>query len=81
VLATGPLTNVAQWLERYPDDREAVDRLVIMGGTIDAPGNIIVPGFTDDHPNTRRSGTCTSTPWRPIACSAPICPSNWSVST
>jgi inosine-uridine nucleoside N-ribohydrolase len=53
VLATGPLTNVAQWLERYPDDREAVDRLVIMGGTIDAPGNIIVPGFTDDHPNTQ----------------------------
>lgn len=53
VLATGPLTNIAQWLERYPDDPAGVERLVIMGGTMDAPGNIIVPGFTDDHPNTR----------------------------
>jgi inosine-uridine nucleoside N-ribohydrolase len=53
VLATGPLTNIAQWLERYPADATAVDRLVIMGGALDVPGNIIVPGFTDHHPNTR----------------------------
>lgn len=52
-LATGPLTNIAQWLERYPDDVEKARRLVIMGGTLHAPGNIIVPGFTDDNPNTR----------------------------
>ncbi|EED32530.1 inosine/uridine-preferring nucleoside hydrolase [gamma proteobacterium NOR5-3] len=53
VLATGPLTNIAQWLERYPGDRSKTDRLVVMGGALDAPGNIIVPGFTDDNPNTR----------------------------
>ncbi len=53
ILATGPLTNIAQWLERYPGDREKATRLVIMGGALDAPGNIIVPGFTDENPNTR----------------------------
>ncbi|EAQ95865.2 nucleoside hydrolase [Congregibacter litoralis] len=53
VLATGPLTNIAQWLERYPEDPAKTERLVIMGGALDAPGNIIVPGFTDDNPNTR----------------------------
>jgi inosine-uridine nucleoside N-ribohydrolase len=50
LLATGPLTNIAQWLARHPDDRAGVERLVIMGGALDVPGNIIVPGFTDDHP-------------------------------
>jgi purine nucleoside permease/inosine-uridine nucleoside N-ribohydrolase len=53
ILATGPLTNIAQWQARYPADQSKADRLVIMGGVLDAPGNIIVPGFTDDKPNTR----------------------------
>jgi purine nucleoside permease len=53
LLATGPLTNIAQWLERYPDDAAQVDRLVIMGGNLREAGNIIVPGFTDGHPNTK----------------------------
>lgn len=52
IIATGPLTNIAQWLERYPQDKEKIDQLVIMGGTVDAPGNIIVPLFTKGHPNT-----------------------------
>jgi purine nucleoside permease/inosine-uridine nucleoside N-ribohydrolase len=52
LLATGPLTNIAQWLARHPDDRAGVERLVIMGGALDVPGNIIVPGFTDDHPES-----------------------------
>ncbi len=52
LVAVGPLTNVAQWLERYPDDRGAVAALVMMGGSYKAPGNIIVPLFTKDHPNT-----------------------------
>lgn len=51
LVATGPLTNIAQWLERYPGDREQVGELVIMGGNVEVPGNIRVPGFTDDHPN------------------------------
>ncbi|MHA7815694.1 MAG: nucleoside hydrolase [Pseudohaliea sp.] len=53
LLATGPLTNIAQWLERYPGDAAKVDRLVIMGGNLREAGNIIVPGFTDGHPNTQ----------------------------
>ena len=53
LLATGPLTNVAQWLDRYPGDGKRVERLVIMGGALDVPGNIIVPGFTDSNPNER----------------------------
>ncbi|HEY0894635.1 MAG TPA: nucleoside hydrolase, partial [Cellvibrio sp.] len=52
LIATGPLTNIAQWLERYPKDKDKIDQLVIMGGTVDAPGNIIVPLFTKGHPNT-----------------------------
>jgi pyrimidine-specific ribonucleoside hydrolase len=51
VLTTGSLTNIAQLLEKYPEDRDKISRLVIMGGSFDAPGNIIVPGFTDGHPN------------------------------
>lgn len=52
LVATGSLTNIAQWLEKYPGDTSKVQRLVIMGGAFEAPGNIIVPGFTDNHPNT-----------------------------
>lgn len=51
ILATGPMTNLAQWLEKYPQDIAKVSRVVLMGGSIDAPGNIIVPGFTDNNPN------------------------------
>ena len=53
LVATGSLTNIAQWLEKYPADTDKVERLVIMGGAFEAPGNIIVPGFTDNHPNTK----------------------------
>lgn len=51
ILATGPLTNLAQWLQKYPDDAAKVSRVIVMGGVLDAPGNIIVAGFTDGHPN------------------------------
>ncbi len=50
IVAVGPLTNIAQWLLAYPEDVNHVSRLVIIGGTLDAKGNIIVPGFTDKHP-------------------------------
>ncbi|TYK66652.1 nucleoside hydrolase [Colwellia echini] len=51
ILATGPLTNIAQWLEKYPQDQKSVERLVIMGGNVNVKGNIIVPLFTKGHPN------------------------------
>jgi inosine-uridine nucleoside N-ribohydrolase len=39
LVPTGPLTNVALLLERHPDVRERLDRIVWMGGAI-AEGNI-----------------------------------------
>ncbi len=53
LLATGPMTNIAQWLQRYPQDRAKVSRVVVMGGSLHVPGNILVPGFTDGHPNRK----------------------------
>ncbi|GGZ51595.1 nucleoside hydrolase [Paraglaciecola chathamensis] len=53
LLSAGSLTNIAQWLQKYPEDMPKVSRLVMMGGGFDAPGNIIVPGFTGDHPNKK----------------------------
>lgn len=53
ILTAGSLTNIAQWLQKYPEDKTKVSRLVMMGGGFDAPGNIIVPGFTGDHPNKK----------------------------
>ncbi len=53
IVAVGPLTNVAQWLLQYPKQMSQVNKLVIMGGALDTKGNIIVPSFTDNHPNTK----------------------------
>ena len=53
LLTTGSLTNVAQLIEKYPEDIKRIHRLVIMGGAFAAKGNIIVPGFTDSHPNKK----------------------------
>ncbi|WP_430461065.1 nucleoside hydrolase [Thalassolituus sp. LLYu03] len=52
IVAVGPLTNIAQWLQRYPQDKTKAGRLFIMGGNWQVKGNIIVPLFTKDHPNT-----------------------------
>lgn len=51
IIAVGPMTNIAQWLQRYPEDRKNVEELVVMGGSYQAPGNILVPKFTPGHPN------------------------------
>jgi inosine-uridine nucleoside N-ribohydrolase len=41
LVATGPLTNIAQMLDVRPDLRDAIDRLVVMGGAFgDPPGNV-----------------------------------------
>jgi purine nucleosidase len=39
IVALGPLTNVARAIKRFPDLPEMVHRLIIMGGTVEAPGN------------------------------------------
>lgn len=53
LLTTGALTNIAQLIEKYPDDIKKISRLVIMGGAFEVKGNIIVPSFTDGHPNIK----------------------------
>ena len=40
VIALGPLTNIARALRRAPQIMRGIDRLVIMGGAIDVPGNV-----------------------------------------
>jgi inosine-uridine nucleoside N-ribohydrolase len=38
ILATGPLTNLALWLEQYPDDAGKIDKIIWMGGGMQPPG-------------------------------------------
>lgn len=39
LLATGPLTNIADLIAQRPDLLAKIDRLVVMGGALDVPGN------------------------------------------
>ncbi len=48
LLILGPMTNVAQLLERHPEVRSKIARLIIMGGAVHVRGNIMVPGFTSE---------------------------------
>jgi purine nucleosidase/pyrimidine-specific ribonucleoside hydrolase len=40
IIALGPLTNIADAIKSGPQHMQAVERIVIMGGAIQAPGNI-----------------------------------------
>jgi xanthine dehydrogenase/oxidase len=40
ILAIGPLTNLGLLLQESPELADRIERIVIMGGTIDAPGNV-----------------------------------------
>jgi pyrimidine-specific ribonucleoside hydrolase len=40
LVAVAPLTNVARALERHPEFVDQVDQIVIMGGAVDARGNV-----------------------------------------
>lgn len=40
ILATGPLTNIAEFIIKYPYLEEKVEKIVIMGGAVDVKGNI-----------------------------------------
>jgi purine nucleosidase len=40
IVATGPLSNIAAALQQHPDLASLVGHLIILGGTIGAPGNI-----------------------------------------
>lgn len=53
ILALGPLTTIAMVLDASPALIAKVDRIVMMGGAFDVPGNVRVPGFTDAVGNER----------------------------
>jgi inosine-uridine nucleoside N-ribohydrolase len=40
ILATGPLTNIAQFIQAYPDLVHKIEKIVIMGGALGVAGNI-----------------------------------------
>jgi pyrimidine-specific ribonucleoside hydrolase len=40
ILALGPLTNLAEALEREPSIAQSIEEIVIMGGAIQVPGNL-----------------------------------------
>jgi len=53
VLVTlGPLTNVAEALQRDPSIVKNLEMIYIMGGAVEVPGNLRVPGFTMHMQNT-----------------------------
>ncbi len=43
LIATGPLTNIADLITQRPDLLAKIDRLVVMGGALDVPGNVRDP--------------------------------------
>jgi inosine-uridine nucleoside N-ribohydrolase len=51
LVVIGNATNVAQALLKQPKIKHKIERIYMMGGSIWAKGNIIVPGFTDHYKN------------------------------
>jgi pyrimidine-specific ribonucleoside hydrolase len=49
VLALGPLTNLAQAIQASPEVIGKIARLYIMGGAVEAPGNVYDPGLGFDN--------------------------------
>jgi inosine-uridine nucleoside N-ribohydrolase len=40
VIVTGPMTNIAVALQKAPDIKDKIDRIIMMGGAVIEPGNI-----------------------------------------
>ncbi len=49
IVATGPLTNIAQLLTQYPHCVDKIEKLVIMGGAVKVAGNITDLIFDTDN--------------------------------
>ena len=47
ILALGPLTNIAKVLDKNPMLESKIEKIIIMGGAIKSPGNIIVENWSD----------------------------------
>lgn len=50
ILAIGPLTNLANFLKKYPESKEKIEKIYIMGGAIDVKGNIQDVSKSIDNP-------------------------------
>ena len=62
LLATGSLTNIAQWLEKYPDDKKKISRFVIMGGLLMCLAISSYPVSPTAIRTRMLNGICLSTP-------------------
>jgi inosine-uridine nucleoside N-ribohydrolase len=47
IMCIGPLTNIAEAIEKEPEICAKIERLVIMAGALRVKGHVVVPGFTD----------------------------------
>lgn len=57
ILCTGPATNIAHFIEKYPEMRSKIARFVFMGGAISPPGKGGVPYIMPN--GQKRSGNIT----------------------
>ena len=53
IIALGPLTNVANALLRYPDMRDGVSHIYVMGGAVEVAGNITPSAEFNIHEDPR----------------------------
>lgn len=51
LVVLGPLTNIAEAFEKNPAIKTNVEKIVIMGGAVNVPGNLIIPGHSDQLKN------------------------------
>jgi len=49
IVAVGPLTNIAEALQRYPDIVQHISRIYIMGGAVHVDGNVGLSGVGIDN--------------------------------
>jgi len=53
ILALGAMTNIATTIKARPKLKKKIKRITAMGGAVYVPGNLRVPGFTDQLRNTK----------------------------
>jgi inosine-uridine nucleoside N-ribohydrolase len=51
ILAIGPLTNIGQLIQKYPNDVKKIKRIYIMGGALNVKGNLKTSIYTKELSN------------------------------
>jgi inosine-uridine nucleoside N-ribohydrolase len=62
IVATGPLTNIASALQQQPDLAHMIGHLIIMGGTINGPGNVTAAAEFNIYCNAEAARTVFHSP-------------------